>query len=168
MAGKFWPRVRARYGRRLRSYTQPTSTEGTPRTSRPQPGRSYGRADTSTRRSSSSSETYTDAEAERLDVQERIPPTHPLGEKDPDQENPQQAPQGRPIYTIQVNRTKSTGHYFKITKRYRQSLGEVTEEEAYLEGFDSLEEFKQKWISIGGSWEPERVSSYTNSQSSRH
>ena len=58
------------------------------------------------------------------------------------------------VYSIQVSRTKSTGHYVKITRRYRQSLGEITEEEAYLEGFDSLVNFKQKWISIYGSWEP--------------
>ena len=58
------------------------------------------------------------------------------------------------VYSIQVSRTKSTGHYVKITRRYRQSLGEITEEEAYLEGFDSLANFKQKWISIYGSWEP--------------
>ncbi len=60
------------------------------------------------------------------------------------------------VYSIQVSRTESTSRHFRITKRYRQSLGEVTEEEAYLEGFDSLAEFKQKWISIYGSWEPAR------------
>jgi len=61
------------------------------------------------------------------------------------------------IYSIQVNRTTSTGHYLRITKRYSQRLGEVTEDEAHREGFNSLEEFRHKWISIYGSWEPEQV-----------
>ncbi len=61
------------------------------------------------------------------------------------------------VYSIQISRTESTSHHIKVTRRYRQSLGEVTEEEAYLEGFDSLSEFVQKWISIYGSWEPAQV-----------
>jgi N4-acetylcytidine amidohydrolase len=59
-------------------------------------------------------------------------------------------------YTIQVSRTRSTGHYLKITKLYHQKLGEVGEEEAQKEGFDSLEEFKQAWIEINGSWNPKQ------------
>ncbi len=61
------------------------------------------------------------------------------------------------VYSIQVSRTKSTGYYIKVTRRYLESLGEVTEEEAHLEGFDSLAEFKQKWITIYSSWEPDQV-----------
>jgi N4-acetylcytidine amidohydrolase len=61
------------------------------------------------------------------------------------------------VYSIQINRTTSTGHYLRITKRYSQRLGQITEDEAHQEGFNSLEEFRHKWINIYGSWEPEQV-----------
>ncbi len=60
------------------------------------------------------------------------------------------------IYTIQVNRTKSTRHYLKVTKVYAQKLGETTEAEAHLEGFSSLDEFKEAWVKINGSWNPKQ------------
>lgn len=58
------------------------------------------------------------------------------------------------IYSIQVNRTKSTGHYLKVTNLYHQTLKQVTEADAVKEGFSKLDEFKQAWISINGSWDP--------------
>ena len=58
------------------------------------------------------------------------------------------------VYTIQVNRTKSTGYYLKVTNLYHQTLKQVTEEEAQKEGFSNLDEFKQAWVSINGSWDP--------------
>jgi hypothetical protein len=58
------------------------------------------------------------------------------------------------IYTIQVNRTKSTGYYLKVTNLYHQTLKQVKDEEAVREGFNTLDEFKQAWVGINGSWDP--------------
>lgn len=59
------------------------------------------------------------------------------------------------IYAIQVSRVESTGYYIKITNVYQQRLGDVSEDEAAKEGFDNLEEFKETWIRISGSWDSE-------------
>ena len=58
------------------------------------------------------------------------------------------------VYSIQVNRTESTGYYIKIMDRYHQKLGEVSEAEAYKEGFNNLNEFKEAWIKLTGLWNP--------------
>ena len=59
------------------------------------------------------------------------------------------------IYALKRSWIKSTGDYIKITKVARQRLGEVTEEEAEKEGFNSLEEFRNAWVRINGSWDPD-------------
>ena len=58
------------------------------------------------------------------------------------------------IYSVQVNRTQSTGYYIKVLNRYSQQLSEVSEAEANKEGFNNLEEFKDAWIKITGKWNP--------------
>lgn len=45
--------------------------------------------------------------------------------------------------------------HIKILKVYQQRLGDITETEARKEGFNSIEEFKQAWTQINGSWQPE-------------
>ncbi|MBT0160641.1 ASCH domain-containing protein [Candidatus Bathyarchaeota archaeon A05DMB-2] len=47
--------------------------------------------------------------------------------------------------------------YIKITRKWRQRLGDVTEQEAKAEGFNSLEEFQQAWKAINGSWNPDQT-----------
>lgn len=48
-----------------------------------------------------------------------------------------------------------------ITGRFQQRLGDITKEEATKEGFRSLEEFKEEWIKIYGSWTPnQQVTAY--------
>lgn len=42
----------------------------------------------------------------------------------------------------------------KVKYIRRQRLGEVTEEDARREGCSSLEEFKEVWTRIYGSWDP--------------
>jgi hypothetical protein len=59
------------------------------------------------------------------------------------------------IYALKRSWIESTGDYIKITRVTHQKLGEVTEEEAGKEGFSSLEEFRNVWIRINGSWDPE-------------
>lgn len=48
------------------------------------------------------------------------------------------------------------GHRFRIEKVYSQSLGELTDEHAKQEGFDTVEEYKQSILSYhpGMPWLP--------------
>jgi len=47
--------------------------------------------------------------------------------------------------------------YIRITRKWRQRLGDVTEPEAKAEGFNSLADFQEAWKSINGSWNPDLV-----------
>lgn len=44
--------------------------------------------------------------------------------------------------------------YVIITKRRKQAIGEITEEDAKKEGFAGVEEFKQTWVKLYGNWKP--------------
>jgi len=58
------------------------------------------------------------------------------------------------IYDIKKDWYHSTGHKIKITKVYRQRLGDITPEEAQDEGGYTIEEFKDVWRRISGAWDP--------------
>ena len=51
---------------------------------------------------------------------------------------------------------KPEGH-IKITKKFKQKLGEISPEDVKKEGFNSLEEFREAWIEINGNWNPEQI-----------
>jgi len=61
------------------------------------------------------------------------------------------------IYRIKRDWYHATGIEILITRRYRQRLGDISLEEIRKEGFSSLEEFKQAWIGINGSWNPDET-----------
>lgn len=42
-----------------------------------------------------------------------------------------------------------------ITRKYRQRLGDISQEEIRAEGFKTLEEFKAAWTRIYGRWDPD-------------
>jgi hypothetical protein len=44
-----------------------------------------------------------------------------------------------------------------ITRAWRQQLRDLTPEDVRKEGFNSLTEFKQAWIDIYGSWNPNQI-----------
>lgn len=44
--------------------------------------------------------------------------------------------------------------YIIITKRRKQAIGDITEEDARKEGFANAEEFKQTWLKLYGQWDP--------------
>ena len=60
-------------------------------------------------------------------------------------------------YVIKRNWYNNTEHYIQIKKVYPQKLGDVSEEEARKEGFSGLDEFRDAWIRINGSWDPDMV-----------
>ena len=53
---------------------------------------------------------------------------------------------------------KPIGH-ITITRKFKQRLGDISQEDAKKEGFGSIEEFKQEWERIygSGSWNPDKV-----------
>jgi hypothetical protein len=61
------------------------------------------------------------------------------------------------IYAVKRSWLGETGEYIRITKVYPQKLGDVSEEEAHKEGFRGIDEFRDAWIRINGSWDPETV-----------
>ena len=49
----------------------------------------------------------------------------------------------------------------KIKRLFQQRLGELSEEEAKAEGYESLADFREDWKSITGDWNPdETVTAY--------
>jgi len=60
-------------------------------------------------------------------------------------------------YVVKRNWYKNTEYYIQIKKVYPQKLGDVSEEEARKEGFSGLDEFRDAWIRINGSWDPDMV-----------
>jgi hypothetical protein len=44
-----------------------------------------------------------------------------------------------------------------ITRKFKQQLSKISEEDAEKEGFATLEEFKKRWMEINGSWNPEQI-----------
>ena len=47
--------------------------------------------------------------------------------------------------------------YIRITEVVQQRLGDMTEEAARAEGGYVLSQYKDVWIGINGSWDPEQV-----------
>lgn len=45
----------------------------------------------------------------------------------------------------------------KITRRFKQRLGDISEQDARKEGFKDRAEFMSAWIQINGSWNPDVV-----------
>jgi len=44
-----------------------------------------------------------------------------------------------------------------ITRKFKQRLGDISQADVKKEGYSNLEEFKQIWQEINGSWNPEQV-----------
>ena len=61
------------------------------------------------------------------------------------------------VHKIRTDYSKRYYGKIKITGRYSQRLGDMTEEDALKEGGYSLKEFKEVWIKINGSWDDEQV-----------
>jgi len=52
--------------------------------------------------------------------------------------------------------TKPQGHII-ITRKFKQRLAEISQEDAQKEGIPTLEEFREAWQAIYGSWDPEQT-----------
>jgi len=61
------------------------------------------------------------------------------------------------IYQVKRSWVKYTDIHILITRRYRQRLGDITPTEALKEGNFTVEEFREVWKRINGSWDPYTV-----------
>ena len=61
------------------------------------------------------------------------------------------------IYALKKNWVENTGKYIKITKVYNQKLGDINYSEIIKEGFSGIDEFREAWIRINGSWDPDII-----------
>ena len=59
-------------------------------------------------------------------------------------------------YTVLVG-YRDFGVKIKVFERYRQALGQMTEQDAVKEGFTSLAEFQAAWKEIYGKYDPLEV-----------
>ena len=48
-------------------------------------------------------------------------------------------------------------HFVIITRRFRQKIGDMTDEDAKKEGLKDLDAFKEIWKKIYGKWTPSKV-----------
>src|SRR3989304_9038336 len=64
--------------------------------------------------------------------------------------------QGR-VYPITDQLFGRAAAYIKITRKWRQRLGDVSEEEARAEGVFGIADFREAWGAVKGSWNPEQV-----------
>ena len=44
-----------------------------------------------------------------------------------------------------------------ITRKFKQQLGDISEEDAKKEGFKNKEEFEKAWREINGAWNPDQL-----------
>lgn len=58
------------------------------------------------------------------------------------------------VYSARASWFKKAEAWILITRKLRQKLGDISDEDVKKEGFSTLAEFKEEWRKINGSWEP--------------
>ena len=61
------------------------------------------------------------------------------------------------VYGIRSMWFEKSKGYIRITGKFYQKLGDISQEDVRKEGFQSLEDFKRAWESIHGVWQPEQA-----------
>ena len=56
-----------------------------------------------------------------------------------------------------VYRIRNADVEILITRRWRERLGDISEEDVKKEGYETLEEFKKAWTEIYGRWDPDDI-----------
>jgi len=52
--------------------------------------------------------------------------------------------------------TKPQGRIL-ILRRFKQRLGDISQQDVQAEGYQSIENFKKAWTEIYGTWKPEQI-----------
>ena len=59
-------------------------------------------------------------------------------------------------YAIRTGMVEEARAHVKVLRTWRQQLRDLTPEDVKKEGFTSFTEFRQAWISIYGTWNPDQ------------
>jgi hypothetical protein len=60
-------------------------------------------------------------------------------------------------YRVRVDFFSYLPERIRVSRIYRQRLGDMTEDDASREGFASLGEFREEWAGLYGSWDDEQA-----------
>lgn len=63
----------------------------------------------------------------------------------------------RRIYPITDRWYRKPEGFIRVTRKFYQRLGDISETEAKAEGFNSLADFQKAWKSINGEWNPDQI-----------
>ena len=61
------------------------------------------------------------------------------------------------IYSIRSRYFEKSKEHIKITRKFRQRLGDITLEDVRKEGYETHDDFKRAWIEIEGKWDPDQL-----------
>jgi len=61
------------------------------------------------------------------------------------------------VYAVRSKMLEPAQARIVITRAWRQQLRNLTPEDVRKEGFNSFTEFRQAWIDIYGSWNPDQI-----------
>jgi hypothetical protein len=61
------------------------------------------------------------------------------------------------VYGVTCRRYQKSQAHIQITQAKQQKIGDITLEDVRKEGFNTLEEFKQTWLKINGTYDPEQL-----------
>ncbi len=60
-------------------------------------------------------------------------------------------------YAARAGRFSQATERIIVTRKFRQKLGSISQEDVRKEGFESLADFKAAWTLIYGRWDPEQI-----------
>jgi hypothetical protein len=61
------------------------------------------------------------------------------------------------VYSVRASYFEKAEAWILITRKFKQRLGDISQEDVEKEGFSTPAEFREEWRKINGSWEPDRV-----------
>ena len=61
------------------------------------------------------------------------------------------------IYGLRSRYFDKSKYHIKITRTFRQRLGDIPPEDVRKEGYETLEDFKRAWVEINGRWDPDQL-----------
>jgi len=61
------------------------------------------------------------------------------------------------VYSARASWFEKADAWILITRKFRQKLKDISEEDIEKEGFSMLAEFREEWRKINGSWDENQV-----------
>jgi len=61
------------------------------------------------------------------------------------------------VYGIKANWFKKAAAYVRITRKFKERLGDISGEDIQKEGYRNIWEYKAEWIKLHGHWDPDII-----------